>query len=135
MTISPFEIYLITLVDKICAISEVGIFLGFLASGAFLIFWMIGKAESYKTEDEEKTLQRLWKCLKIAVICVLCSTLIHTFVPNSKTIAAMYLIPAIVNNEHIQNSTSNALKTLEGLTKEWLEDLIKKESKKDGIHT
>ena len=135
MTISPFEIYLISLVDKIGAISEVTIFLGGLASSAFLIFWMIGKAESYKTEDEEKTLQRLWKCLKISVICVLCSTLIHTFVPNSKTIAAMYLIPAIVNNEHIQNSTSNALKMLEGLTKEWLEDLIKKEPKNDGIHT
>ena len=135
MTISPFEIYLITLVDKICNISEVGIFLGFIASGAFLIFWMIGKAESYKTEEDEKTIRRLARCLKYAVTCLICCVLLNTFVPNSKTIAAMYLIPAIVNNEHIQNSTSNALKMLEGLTKEWLEDFIKKESKKDGIHT
>ena len=135
MTISPLEIYLISLVDKIGAISEVIIFLSGLTSILFFVFWMIGKSESYKTEEDEKTLQRLWKFLKVSSICVLCSTLIHTFIPSSKTIAAMYLIPAIVNNEHIQNSTSNALKMLEGLTKEWLEDFIKKEPKKDGIHT
>lgn len=135
MTISPLEIYFISLVDKIDVISETIIFLGGLASSAFLFFWFIGKAENYKTEDDEKMLQRLWKCLKFSVTCVICSILLHTFIPNSKTIAAMYLIPAIVNNEHIQNSTSNALKMLEGLTKEWLEDFIKKEPKKDGIHT
>ena len=135
MTISPFEIYLITLVDKVCSISEIGIFLGFLASGLLLTFWLIAKAESYKTEDDEKTIQRLARYLKSAVTCLVCCVLLNTFIPSSKTIAAMYFIPAIVNNEHIQNSTSNTLKMLEGLTKEWLEDFIKKESKKDGIHT
>ena len=134
MTISPLEIYLISLVDKIDVISETIIFLGGLASSAFLFFWFIGKAENYKTEDDEKMLQRLWKCLKFSVTCVICSILLHTFIPNSKTIAAMYLIPAIVNNEHIQNSTSNALKMLEELTKEWLEDFIKKEPKLSLIH-
>ena len=135
MTISPLEIYFISLVDKIGAISEIVIFLSFIAGGAFLFFWLIGKAESYKTEEDERMLKRLWRCLKLAITCIICGTLINTFVPSSKTIAAMYLIPAIVNNEHIQNSTSNALKMLEGLTKEWLEDFIKKEPKKDGIHT
>lgn len=135
MTISPLEIYFISLVDKIDALSQVIIFLSSLAGGAFLFFWIIGKAESYKTEEDEKTLKKLWKCFKFAITCIICSTLINTFTPSSKTIAAMYLIPAIVNNEHIQNSTSNALKMLEGLTKEWLEDFIKKEPKKDGIHT
>jgi len=135
MTISPLEIYFISLVDKIGAISEVAIFLGCIATAAFLFFWLVGKAESYKSEEDEKTLKRLWRCLKFASIGLICSVLINTFVPSSKTIAAMYLIPAIVNNEHIQNSTSNALKMLEELTKEWLEDFIKKEPKKNGIHT
>ena len=135
MTISPLEIYLISLVDRIGAISEVIIFLGGLTSALFFTFWMIGKSESCRTEDEEKTLKRLWRFFRISTVCVICSILIHTFVPSSKTIAAMYLIPAIVNNEHIQNSTSNALKMLEKLTKEWLENFIKKEPKKDGIHT
>ena len=135
MTISPLEIYFISLVDKIDSISEVAIFLGCLATGAFLFFWLVGKAEIYKSEEDEKTLRRLWRCLKFASMGLICGALINIFVPNSKTIAAMYLIPAIVNNEHIQNSTSNALKMLEGLTKEWLEDFIKKEPKKDGIHT
>lgn len=135
MTISPLEVYLISLVDKLGAMSEVVIFLGGLATCVLLFFWFLGKAESCKTEEDERILQRLWKGIKFTVTCVICSTLIHTFVPSSKTIAAMYLIPAIVNNEHIQNSTSNALKMLEELTKEWLEDFIKKEPKKNGIHT
>lgn len=135
MTISPLEIYLISLVDKVGTTSEVVIFIGCIATAAFLFFWLIGKAESYKSEEDEKTLKRLWRCLKFASMGLICGALINIFVPNSKTIAAMYLIPAIVNNEHIQNSTSNALKMLEGLTKEWLEDFIKKEPKKDGIHT
>ncbi len=135
MTISPLEVYFISLVDKVIATSEVVIFLSGLASCIFIFFWIIGKAESCKTEDDEKILQKLLKYLKFSITCVICCTLIHTFVPSSKTIAAMYFIPAIVNNEHIQNSTSNALKMLEELTKEWLEDFIKKEPKKNGIHT
>ena len=135
MTISPLEIYLISLADKVRAFSETAIFLSFLFIGILSVFWVIGKNESCKTEDDEKSLKKLGIYLKRITICFICCVLINVFTPSSKTIAAMYLIPAIVNNEHIQNSTSNALKMLEELTKEWLEDFIKKESKKDGIHT
>ena len=135
MTISSFEIYLISLVDKIRVLSETAIFLSFLLIAVLSIFWIIGKNESYKTEDDEKIIKKLSTYIKRITVGFVCCILINVFTPSSKTIAAMYLIPAIVNNEHIQNSTSNALKMLEGLTKEWLEDFIKKEPKKDGIHT
>ena len=135
MTISSFEIYLISLVDKIRVLSETAIFLSFLLIAVLSIFWIIGKNESYKTEDDEKIIKKLSTYIKRITVGFVCCILINVFTPSSKTIAAMYLIPAIVNNEHIQNSTSNALKMLEELTKEWLEDFIKKEPKKDGIHT
>lgn len=135
MTISSFEIYFISLVDKIRTLSETAIFLSFLSIAVLSVFWIIGKNESYKTEDDEKIIKKLSTYIKRIAVCFICCILINVFTPSSKTIAAMYLIPAIVNNEHIQNSTSNALKMLEELTKEWLEDFIKKESKKDGIHT
>ena len=135
MTISSFEIYFISLADKVRTFSETAIFLSFLFIGILSIFWLIAKNESCKTEDDEKVIKKLSIYLKRIAICFICCILINIFTPSSKTIAAMYLIPAIVNNEHIQNSTSNALKMLEELTKEWLEDFIKKEPKKDGIHT
>ena len=60
MTISPLEIYFISLVDKIDAISETVIFISFLAAGAFLFFWILGKAENCKTEEDEKILKNYY---------------------------------------------------------------------------
>jgi len=37
----------------------------------------------------------------------------------------MFIVPAVVNNEHLQNSAGNALGILEELTKQWLRKLIK----------
>lgn len=43
--------------------------------------------------------------------------------PSSKTVAAMYVVPAIVNNEQLQGIAGNSLKALEKLTQKWLKDL------------
>lgn len=42
----------------------------------------------------------------------------------------MYVLPAIINNKHIQHSTGNALEALENLTKEWLRDTVKEQGSK-----
>lgn len=53
------------------------------------------------------------------------------FIPNSKTLASMYVIPAVVNNEQIQNIGKNGLESLELLTKQWVDELREGKSKKD----
>ena len=118
MTISAFDIYLVTLADKI--VDPAGCIAGTaLVFSLFVVFTMLLGCD---TKEEIKKAKSVLKLL--CVIVVVCGSL-AVFIPSSKTIAAMYVLPAIVNNEHIQNSTGNALEALENLTKEWLKDTVK----------
>ena len=66
----------------------------------------------------------------LAFLTVLFSFLL-IFTPSSKTLAAMYVIPAVVNNERIQNVGKNALERLELLIKQGVDELREEKSKKD----
>lgn len=62
-----------------------------------------------------------WLSRVIVIGCI--AAVLNCIVPNSKTLAAMYIVPAIVNNEQIQGIAGNSLKALEKLTQKWLKDL------------
>ena len=78
--------------------------------------------------EEEKDAKRL---LARGALSFLIALGLFALVPNSKTIAAMYLVPAVVNNEHLQNSAGNALGLLEELTKKWLKDMVKQKGERE----
>ena len=118
MTITAFDIYLVSLSDKIVDPAGWIAVVAFVFS-LFVVFIMLFDCD---TQEEIKKAKSVLKLL--CVIVVVCGS-IAVFIPSSKTIAAMYVLPAIVNNEHIQNSTGNALEALENLTKEWLKDTVK----------
>lgn len=44
-------------------------------------------------------------------------------VPSSKTLGAMVLIPAIINNEQVQDISKNTLDALQELTTQWFKAL------------
>ena len=88
----------------------------------FSIFVVLIMLFDCNAKEEIKKAKSVLKLL--CVIVVVCGSL-AIFIPSSKTIASMYVLPAIINNEHIQNSTGNALEALENLTKEWLKDTVK----------
>lgn len=67
-------------------------------------------------------------CSVISFIFSLCLFTGWVFAPNSKTRAAMEILPAIVNNEQLQGVTKNALE----LTDEFLQDLLSEQIKKKG---
>lgn len=123
MTISAFDIYLVSLADKI--ISPAG-FIACFSLGITIFLCVICFAGFGITEEVKQAKAALKITTAIMIVC----GFIAVFVPSSKTIAAMYVLPAIVNNEHIQNSTGNALEALENLTKEWLRDTVKKQDSK-----
>lgn len=122
MTITPFEIYLISFADNFLATTAIVM----LASVLACIFALIVTA-SCNCEEEESAK----KFMKKAASCFLIALGLFTVVPNSKTIAAMYLVPAVVNNEHLQNSAGNALGLLEELTKKWLKDMVKQKGERE----
>lgn len=65
------------------------------------------------------------KAIGKAICGGIIALLIGACIPTKRDIAAIVLIPVIVNNEKLQNITGNSLDTLELLIKEWLEDLKK----------
>lgn len=66
------------------------------------------------------------KFMKFIVIPVLLLGMsIKVFVPSSKTIAAMYLIPAISQNEDLQEMFGDSLSIMKGQLKVWAKELDK----------
>lgn len=62
--------------------------------------------------------------LKLSVKICIFIVLLYVLVPNTKTVAAMYLIPIVVNNEQLQELTDTSLEILNNLTKQYLKSII-----------
>jgi hypothetical protein len=67
------------------------------------------------------------KALKIPFIIAIICGLIAIFTPSSKTVAAMVVIPPIVNNEQLQELPNNVLEFIN----EYLKDAKKSLKEKD----
>lgn len=62
---------------------------------------------------------------KLMIVCIVGFCVSFTgimFVPSTKDIAAIYLIPKIVNNEQAQKLPANLLSLLNKKLEEWLQD-------------
>ena len=122
-------IYLVMQADSVITCAA---FISFLTGIAFLVS-LIGKiametvisTNSYENKDDEEWLC-MWKnVLKITTPVFVVSLLIATLVPSSKTMATMYVIPAIANSETVQDEASEIYQ----LAKEALRDMSPKELK------
>ena len=125
MTITAFDIYLISLADKVLRAVVPVTALSFCVFCVSCFLFVV----ACDTEEEKSKYKLVIKSTGIVFVL---STLLALFVPSAKTSAAMYVLPAIVNNEHIQNATGNTLEFLEKLTKDWLKDTIKEQDVKQG---
>lgn len=55
--------------------------------------------------------------------------LLSAMIPSQKGLAAMVLVPAVLNDQRMQNITGNSLEILERLTHKWMLEVIKDDSK------
>lgn len=117
MEVTPLMIYLICVADHLREFSVVSLF---IIVGIFLLFLARYLVDGDKI-PHLGTLAFLTGLLSLILI----------FTPSSKTLAAMYVIPAVVNNERIQSISKNGLESLELLTKQWVDELREGKSKKD----
>ena len=117
MEVTPLMIYLIGIADHV---RDFSVLFSFIFTGIFLVFLIRYLADGDKI-NHLGTLAFLTGLLSLILI----------FTPSSKTLAAMYVIPAVVNNEQIQNIGKNGLESLELLTKQWVYELREEKSRKD----
>lgn len=118
--ITPMQMYWLLKLDDILAIS-LAIFV--LTSVGF-VFCLIG-AIIYKGEEYYEDEYKKFKVGRnILFWFVLFFGSIIMFVPSTKQMAAIYIVPAIANNEKVQNignKTLNISNQLLGLTKKYFE--------------
>ena len=111
-----FYIYLIGIVDKL-----IMLFIAYSAIVCALSFMI------FCDSPDDSNAKSISKKFLISAICTFTITI---FIPSSKTLASMIMIPAVVNNEQVQNIGKNSLTILEELTKQWVIDITSDSNKK-----
>lgn len=104
----------------VCGLFGIGLFIAILFLG---IMWII-EMDNCGEDDIIKGLQKKIKSIFIIAIIV---WILAALCPNTKEMAAIYLIPKIANNQHIQQIPDKALNILEKYLDEWIKDQTKKE--------
>ena len=99
--ISPWTLYWILQLDSIKAAV---VALAITTSLATLFLGVIGLDSSERERARGETMHRF--AIRLAIVAVPL-TLLTAFLPSSRTMAAVVLIPAIANNETIQREASD----------------------------
>ena len=118
--ITPMQMYWLLKLDDIGV--GCSTFIVFLVAVAIVCFVLFGFAREDNNEKEQKI---LLKSVCLALIGASLLGVVKTFLPTTKQMAAIYVVPAIMNNEKIQqigNDTLDITNQLLALTKEYLKD-------------
>lgn len=108
-----WQMYLLTRMD---AISDAGNAISILSSICLILFFIFGGI-CVAEKDMEKTTYHGW--LKVIMAIFLCSLPITLLCPTSKQMAAILVVPKIVNNAKVQEVPDKLMT----LATEWLEEL------------
>lgn len=121
------EVYLIGILDNIHGVLGVSIFLSVLVIGT------MGIAVFMSCHDSSDIPDGFWKYVKRALLILMFLVASKTLLPDTKLLAAMYIIPAVVNNEKVATMGTNLLETLTALTNKWMKDVVKKDNDKNAM--
>lgn len=90
-----------------------------------LIVYLVSKIKAVLSVPtiEKQKFEILDRISKTSLTVTVVGFVILTFLPSPKTLAAMYVVPAIVNNEKAQAIGSNGFDILLEHTEEWVKDL------------
>lgn len=115
--LTPTTIYAISIIDGLKDfLGCISVFGAIFALVTLLLCGLISCDEF--GDDQAEAFVRWYKsAFPKTVSIVLCAFLLNVFLPNQKTIAAMIVVPAIVNNESIQHISKYTL--------HWAEEYIK----------
>ena len=120
MNISALDIYLVCLADSLvcCFAFSIALsILAFILLSCYICEDMDGRGYEY-VDKRVKIWHRRSAYLAIVSITLFVLT------PNSKTIAAMYVVPALAKSELVSKDIPDAGKAIIKLAKKWAEDKL-----------
>jgi len=122
-----FVIYIIGLADEVHFLLSIVPFLAFITLfGIGVNYFVINDSIIYSNEDEVRVKEKLAKnskAFKVTLAAILICCGLKVAIPKSTTIAAMIIVPKIIENEHINNIAGGTLTVLEELIKKWALEL------------
>ena len=119
--ITTSEMYWLTRLDDINFVLGLFFILGGVAT--FLLY-LYGAIEY---EDAPDRRRQVWQIARRALSSVILALIVGTFIPTTKEMAAILVIPKIVNNEKVQDAGNK----LYDLAVEWLEALKPEKNTKE----
>jgi hypothetical protein len=118
--ISSLSIYFISIADNIrdviTVVSVFSVLIGIVGLTGYIVCLC-------SDDDCAENIPIFRKILKSCIVAICISSLMSIVVPSSKSLAAIIIIPKIVNNEKVQDITDNTLNILQSLTVKWVNDL------------
>ena len=118
--ITPMQMYLLLKLDDIRTLC------GF--SAGFMLFVVVIALVAYREDEEESVKKGATASFVFGLLGIALFGCILTFLPSTKQMAVIYVVPAIVNNEKIQQiggKTMDISNQLLDLTKEYFESKVK----------
>ena len=122
MEISPWLVYWLMQLDKICAFIDAIATLGSLSLAGLIIIRTVAKVHARWSREDEELLNSTASFCRFSSIIVPIFVLLNVFVPNTKTVAAMILVPPITNNEQVQQIPEDILTFVRSVLKEYTLD-------------
>lgn len=119
--ITPMDMYILTRLDGVCTLFGVTTFVCAL----ILIFGV--SAFPMWSESENRTSTVGW--MRRAFVVGFISALINVFIPSTKEAVAIYVVPAIANNESVRAIPETAVKMADEWLKGELDKLMEKKKK------
>ena len=122
MEISPWLIYWLMQLDSICKFVDVVAFLGSLLLLILTVIRTASKSAPKNDTGAHAFYDATTNLYKFSCVIIPIFVLLNVFIPNTKTVAAMILIPPIVNNEQVQQIPDDILTFVRSVIKEYTFD-------------
>lgn len=122
---TALEVYLIGILDNIHAV------LGFSIFAFVAVIGAVGMTVFLNCHDNSDIPDGFWKYAKRALLILSILVASKTLLPDTKLLATMYIVPAVVNNEKVATMGTNLLETLTALTNKWMKEVIEESNDKN----
>lgn len=118
MEISPWLVYWLMQLDSICKFVDVVAFIGSALLLVLIAVRTVCKSVPEHDRDAKAFYNATTKLCRFGSIIIPIFILLNVFIPNTKTVAAMILIPPIINNEQVQQIPDDVLAFVRSVIKE-----------------
>ena len=121
MTISPFELYMILKLDDIHnLLSAFGavLFISFIISAILLAVWFFTSLDDLDDISFRSAWRMIKKIFSILLGALFVVVLLQAAIPTTRQMAAILVVPAIVNSEFMQKDLPADLREIYTLAKE-----------------